>query len=175
MFGLHRAGAPASVKLSPAEWDAHWNTLAGGDGMKACQAMGVLIQAAGQTVPLLRERLKPVPPADPQRVGRLVAELDDPQFAVREKAAASLLMQGERARPCLYRALGGEISLEQKMRIEAVLDWAKVHEMRSGENPARWRGSLQHAGKAAGIAGQAPSGAALCRATGIYGRTAGYR
>ena len=30
-------------------------------------------------------------------------------------------------------------------RIEQVLDWAKVHEMRSGENPARWRGSLQHA------------------------------
>jgi integrase len=30
-------------------------------------------------------------------------------------------------------------------RIEAVLDWAKVHELRSGENPARWRGGLQHA------------------------------
>jgi integrase len=30
-------------------------------------------------------------------------------------------------------------------RIENVLDWAKVHEMRSGENPARWRGGLQHA------------------------------
>ena len=30
-------------------------------------------------------------------------------------------------------------------RIEQVLDWAKVHEMRSGENPARWRGGLQHA------------------------------
>jgi integrase len=30
-------------------------------------------------------------------------------------------------------------------RIENVLDWAKVHGMRSGENPARWRGGLQHA------------------------------
>ena len=30
-------------------------------------------------------------------------------------------------------------------RIEQVLDWAKFHEMRSGENPARWRGGLQHA------------------------------
>jgi integrase len=30
-------------------------------------------------------------------------------------------------------------------RIEAVLDWAKVHQLRSGENPARWRGGLQHA------------------------------
>ena len=29
-------------------------------------------------------------------------------------------------------------------RIEAVLDWAKVREYRSGENPARWKGHLDH-------------------------------
>jgi integrase len=29
-------------------------------------------------------------------------------------------------------------------RIERVLDWAKVREYRSGENPARWRGQLEH-------------------------------
>jgi len=29
-------------------------------------------------------------------------------------------------------------------RIEAVLDWAKVHGYRAGENPARWRGHLDH-------------------------------
>jgi len=29
-------------------------------------------------------------------------------------------------------------------RIENVLDWAAVHELRSGENPARWRGHLAH-------------------------------
>jgi integrase len=27
-------------------------------------------------------------------------------------------------------------------RIESVLDWAKVHKQRAGENPARWRGNL---------------------------------
>ncbi|CCE11414.1 putative phage integrase [Bradyrhizobium sp. STM 3843] len=27
-------------------------------------------------------------------------------------------------------------------RIEAILDWAKAHDLRSGENPARWRGHL---------------------------------
>lgn len=30
-------------------------------------------------------------------------------------------------------------------RIEAILDWATVREYRSGDNPARWRGNLQHA------------------------------
>ncbi|MDB5650964.1 MAG: integrase [Hyphomicrobiales bacterium] len=29
-------------------------------------------------------------------------------------------------------------------RIEAVLDWARAREMRKGENPARWRGHLDH-------------------------------
>jgi integrase len=29
-------------------------------------------------------------------------------------------------------------------RIEAVLNWAKAHELRDGENPARWRGHLDH-------------------------------
>ena len=29
-------------------------------------------------------------------------------------------------------------------RIEAVLDWAKVRGLRAGENPARWRGHLDH-------------------------------
>jgi integrase len=29
-------------------------------------------------------------------------------------------------------------------RLEAVLDWAKVHGYRDGENPARWRGHLDH-------------------------------
>lgn len=29
-------------------------------------------------------------------------------------------------------------------RIETVLDWAKVREFRTGENPARWRGHLDH-------------------------------
>ena len=29
-------------------------------------------------------------------------------------------------------------------RIEAILDWAKVREYRTGENPARWRGHLDH-------------------------------
>jgi integrase len=29
-------------------------------------------------------------------------------------------------------------------RIESILDWAKVREYRNGENPARWRGHLDH-------------------------------
>lgn len=35
-----------------------------------------------------------------------------------------------------------ETATRTRGRIEAVLDWAKVHGHRTGENPARWRGNL---------------------------------
>ncbi|MDR6306274.1 hypothetical protein GGQ85_004003 [Nitrobacter vulgaris] len=31
-----------------------------------------------------------------------------------------------------------------RSRIEAVLDWATVRKLRDGDNPARWKGNLQH-------------------------------
>jgi integrase len=37
-----------------------------------------------------------------------------------------------------------ETSSRLRGRIEAVLDWAKVRGYRAGENPARWRGHLDH-------------------------------
>src|SRR5690606_13311170 len=37
-----------------------------------------------------------------------------------------------------------ETAKRVRMRIEAVLDWAKVARQRSGENPARWAGNLEH-------------------------------
>jgi integrase len=37
-----------------------------------------------------------------------------------------------------------ETASRVRSRIEAILDWAKAREYRSGENPARWRGNLHH-------------------------------
>lgn len=36
-----------------------------------------------------------------------------------------------------------ETASRVRQRIEAVLDWSKVMELRDGENPARWKGNLQ--------------------------------
>ncbi len=35
-----------------------------------------------------------------------------------------------------------ETASRVRQRIEAILDWAKVHGHREGENPARWKGHL---------------------------------
>jgi integrase len=37
-----------------------------------------------------------------------------------------------------------ETASRLRARIEAILDWAKVRGLRTGENPARWRGHLDH-------------------------------
>lgn len=37
-----------------------------------------------------------------------------------------------------------ETATRTRQRIEAVLDWATARKYRSGENPARWRGHLEH-------------------------------
>jgi integrase len=37
-----------------------------------------------------------------------------------------------------------ETATRVRMRIEAVLAWATVHKFRKGDNPASWRGNLQH-------------------------------
>lgn len=37
-----------------------------------------------------------------------------------------------------------ETASRLRQRIECVLDWAKVKDYRSGENPARWKGHLEH-------------------------------
>jgi len=58
---------------------------------------------------------------DTHQVDRLIAELDDDQFAVREKAAAELLKLSEPARPALKKALEETSSAEQSQRIKDVL------------------------------------------------------
>jgi len=37
-----------------------------------------------------------------------------------------------------------ETATRVRGRIESILDWAKVRQYRAGENPARWRGNLEH-------------------------------
>jgi integrase len=37
-----------------------------------------------------------------------------------------------------------ETASRVRSRIEAILDWARVQKLRQGENPARWRGHLDH-------------------------------
>ncbi len=99
----------------------YWSALAGEDILQGHRAMRALAGAPRLTVPFLREHLRPAPPVDPKRLARLIAELDDDEFAVRNRAAAELGKIGEQAEAALRRALEGKPSLEVRRRVEGLL------------------------------------------------------
>jgi RNA polymerase sigma factor (sigma-70 family) len=108
-----------AADLDATEIEAQWKALAG-DASTAYAASARLVEAPGQAVELLRERLRPEAPPDERRLARLIADLDSDSFDRREEAAAALEALGERAGPALRRALK-EAPPEARRRIEALL------------------------------------------------------
>src|SRR5262249_31410104 len=85
--------------------DALWEDLGGRDSLALDAAVRILAALPDQAVPLLRERLKPVPRVDSERVVQLVAGLNNPDFNARKRAAAELRQLGDLALPALRQSL----------------------------------------------------------------------
>jgi hypothetical protein len=115
-------GRPADTALRPEQLKTLWDQLAGADAKNAYQAIVSLANVPAQSVPLLREHLRPVAPADPDRLARLLAELDDEQAAVRDKATAELGRQADLAEELLRKALANPPSAEARQRLEKLLE-----------------------------------------------------
>jgi hypothetical protein len=115
------AAAPPG-KLSAEDTRRAWDDLGCPDARRAYQARGALAATPTEAVSFLKEHLQPAKAADPQRLRRLLADLDSEQFAVREKAQEELARLGDLAEPSLRRALEGQPSLEVRRRVQALLD-----------------------------------------------------
>jgi RNA polymerase sigma factor (sigma-70 family) len=98
-----------------------WNDLAGADAVAAYRAVWRLAEAPAQSLPLLRERLRPATPLDVKRVEKLLADLDSDRFAERDRATKELERLGDQAEPTLRRFLAGSPSLEGRRRAEGLL------------------------------------------------------
>ena len=99
-----------------------WADLAGPDAAKAYQAVQALAAVPKQAVPLLRQRLRPVGMPDRARFVRLLADLGSNKFAVRQRAAAELEMQGAAVEGLLRQALADKPDPEVRRRLEGLLD-----------------------------------------------------
>ncbi len=108
--------------LSAEELDVFWRDLAGDEAVMAYRAIGILCAASGQTIPFLKAHLHPVAEVDARRLARLIADLDDEHFSVREKASAELAKYGDQAEAALRKTLEGKPSLEARRRIQAILE-----------------------------------------------------
>ncbi len=89
--------------------------------MRADLAVWKLTAAGSRAVALLGERLKPPPSPAAEAITQLIGELDDNDFATRERASAALTEAIEAAAPALRRALDGNPSAEQRRRLKQLL------------------------------------------------------
>jgi RNA polymerase sigma factor (sigma-70 family) len=116
---LHSATRPTALDSS--EPGALWTDLAGTDATKAFEAIRRLSATPDRAAALVRERVRPVSPPDPERLARWVADLESDRFSVRRQAESELEQLGEQAAPTLRKALEGEPSLDLRQRITRLL------------------------------------------------------
>jgi hypothetical protein len=118
--GDNRAGARPD-EFDAATAAAAWQDLANLDAKAAFRATWMLAEAPSQSLPLLKQRLRPAPPVDAKRIERLLAALDSDHFSERERTVRELQQEGEVAEPAVRRFLAGVSSLELRRRVERVL------------------------------------------------------
>jgi hypothetical protein len=112
---------------SPAQLESYWSDLQGQDADKAHRAIWALISAPKPALAMLRDRLKPLDAADTDKVRKLIAELDDDMFSVREAATKELTELGWQAGAEIEKALKGKLSEEKKNRLESIANRMQEH------------------------------------------------
>jgi WD40 repeat protein len=112
----HPAAAPTAAQQGVA-----WVQLAADDAAQALAAVRRLAQSPAATTALLKDRLKPPGPEELARLAALVAQLGDPKYAVREKAAAELLRTGDAAAAFLKQAREEATAPEVRQRLDEIL------------------------------------------------------
>jgi RNA polymerase sigma factor (sigma-70 family) len=118
----HKSTKAAPPPFSRDKLRSLWNALADADAVEAGRSIWAFSADPRQAVPFIAERLRELPPADPQRIPQLVADLDSPNFKLREVAEKRLEALGKLAEPSLRAALTRLVSLEVRRRIEKLLD-----------------------------------------------------
>jgi WD40 repeat protein len=111
-------GGRGPATLTPAELRTCWEDLGSEDAMRGFRAIGLLRSSPSRATAFLAQQLRPLAP---DRIRRLVADLDSTRFAVREKAFKELAVIGEAAEPALRQAFQGSPSLELRRRVERLL------------------------------------------------------
>src|SRR5438445_5051879 len=119
--GLSPQTRAANGHRSPAELQELWRDLAGGNSPKAYLAVWKLSLADQQSVPFLRERLRPSQAPPPAHVTKLLADLDSEKFAIREKATQQLTDLAELVESALREQLASKPSPEVRRRMEHLL------------------------------------------------------
>jgi hypothetical protein len=125
--GRLRGGRLRPGRLSAKELEKLWAALAAGDAGRAGRAVWALAADPERAVPFLGKRLRASAAAHKAlaQVPRLLRDLDDEGFAVRERAKAALARLGAAAEPALLRALARSPSAERRRSLGQLLKEAR--------------------------------------------------
>jgi WD40 repeat protein len=117
----HLTKRPLIAKVDEKQIEQCWTILAGEDAKEAYQAIWKLIASPDRTIPFLREHLQPATRPNKDQVQKWIADLGDNSFTRREMAFKQLANLEEFLEPFLIDALKGELSEEQRQRVEKLL------------------------------------------------------
>jgi WD40 repeat protein len=121
IWDLTRLPARKRERHSPEMLAGLWPDLEDADPAKAYPAVWALA-ISDQAPAFLLERLRPLLTADPQRIARLIADLESDDFDTRERASQELARLGDLAEPALRRALAGNPAADVRKRLTQLLE-----------------------------------------------------
>ncbi len=104
-----------------ADLDKAWIDLGASNAGIAFEAVLALTAAPERALPLIAKRLRPIPDVDPKELQRWLDDLDNAEYAVRQRATKALEDLGDIVEPALQTALKANITLEKRRRIELLL------------------------------------------------------
>jgi WD40 repeat protein len=113
-LGARRVKEPSADELTTL-----WTDLASEDAAEAYRALILLRRNPKQSMPFLTAQLGPV---TIRGVEKLIGQLDDEDFDVRERATRDLIALGRSAEPGLRKAIRNPASAEAKRRLESILE-----------------------------------------------------
>ena len=112
----------ATEPLSKEQFQQLWQQLASEDAAQAYAAIGRLIRGREQTIRFLKQQLASLLESDQlKRIEELIAQLDAPQYMVRERATRELMQLLAVARPRLEEELQQTLSAEVRFRLRKIL------------------------------------------------------
>jgi WD40 repeat protein len=117
--------AKPNAKKTERALEKQWRRLASGDAAEAQRAIWWLIERPQAAVFLFGRHLRPVSMPDGKKIKRLISQLDDDEFRVRQKAFEELEALDDRARPELEKAARAQLDPEVRQRTRQLLKWVK--------------------------------------------------
>jgi WD40 repeat protein len=119
-----RLDEPIGTIPSSRELQELWSELANASGSKGDFALRKLAAVPKEAVSLVGKNLQPVAKKvlEPKEIAKLIADLEDDSFLVRDKATRELEQAGQAAKPALVRALAAMPAADKRRRLEELLD-----------------------------------------------------